>query len=50
MTIEIRELSKKYKNHGALRDLSLHVPEGSAFVVVGPKEPLKNSAVHSLSG
>ena len=48
MTIEIRELSKKYKNHGALRDLSLHVPEGSAFVVVGPNGAGKTTMIKIL--
>lgn len=33
--IEIHNLTKKYKNHGALKDLSLSVPEGSAFLIVG---------------
>jgi ABC-type multidrug transport system ATPase subunit len=33
--IEIHELSKNYKNHGALKNLSLSVPDGSAFLVVG---------------
>jgi ABC-2 type transport system ATP-binding protein len=33
--IRITELTKKYRNHGALRGLSMHVPEGSAFVLVG---------------
>jgi ABC-2 type transport system ATP-binding protein len=48
MTIEIRELSKKYKSHGALRDLSLHVPEGSAFVVVGPNGAGKTTMIKIL--
>jgi ABC-type multidrug transport system ATPase subunit len=48
MTIEVRELSKKYKNHGALRDLSLHVPEGSAFVVVGPNGAGKTTMIKIL--
>lgn len=33
--IEIRDLIKNYKNHGALKNLSLSVPEGSVFLVVG---------------
>ncbi len=31
MMIQIRDLSKKYKNHGALRNLSLSVPEGARW-------------------
>src|ERR1700682_3054277 len=48
MTIEIRELSKTYKNHGALRDLSLRVPEGSAFVVVGANGGGKTTMIKIL--
>jgi ABC-2 type transport system ATP-binding protein len=48
MMIEICELSKQYKNHNALRNLSLHVPEGSAFVVVGPNGAGKTTMIKIL--
>lgn len=48
MMIRIQDLSKKYKSHGALRDLSLRVPEGSAFVVVGPNGAGKTTMIKIL--
>ena len=46
--IQIRDLSKKYKNHGALRNLSLSVPEGSALVVVGANGAGKTTMIKIL--
>jgi ABC-2 type transport system ATP-binding protein len=48
MMIEIRDLSKKYRNHKALRDLSLSVPEGSALVVVGANGAGKTTMIKIL--
>jgi ABC-2 type transport system ATP-binding protein len=48
MMIQIRDLSKKYKNHGALRNLSLSVPEGSALVVVGANGAGKTTMIKIL--
>jgi ABC-2 type transport system ATP-binding protein len=48
MMIEICDLSKKYKNHEALRDLSLSVPEGSALVVVGANGAGKTTMIKIL--
>jgi ABC-2 type transport system ATP-binding protein len=48
MMIEIRDLSKKYKNHEALRNLSLSVPEGSALVVVGANGAGKTTMIKIL--
>jgi ABC-2 type transport system ATP-binding protein len=48
MMIQIRDLSKKYKNHGALRNLSLSVPEGSALVVVGANGAGKTTIIKIL--
>ncbi len=45
MTIEIHDLSKKYKSHGALKNLSLRVPVGSAFVLVGPNGAGKTTLI-----
>lgn len=46
--IEIQKLSKNYKSEGALRDLSLRVPEGSAFVVVGANGAGKTTMIKIL--
>jgi len=46
--IEIRDLTKKYKNHGALRNLSLSVPDGSAFLVVGANGAGKTTMIKIL--
>ena len=46
--IEIHKLSKRYKNHGALRDLSLRVSEGSAFIVVGANGAGKTTMIKIL--
>lgn len=48
MMIDIRDLSKKYKNHEALRELSLSVPEGSALVVVGANGAGKTTMIKIL--
>jgi ABC-2 type transport system ATP-binding protein len=48
MMIQIRDLSKTYKNHGALRNLSLSVPEGSALVVVGANGAGKTTMIKIL--
>jgi ABC-2 type transport system ATP-binding protein len=48
MMIQIRDLSKIYKNHGALRNLSLSVPEGSALVVVGANGAGKTTMIKIL--
>ncbi len=46
--IEIRDLTKKYKHHGALRNLSLSVPQGSAFLVVGANGAGKTTMIKIL--
>jgi ABC-2 type transport system ATP-binding protein len=48
MMIQIRDLSKMYKNHGALRNVSLSVPEGSALVVVGANGAGKTTMIKIL--
>lgn len=48
MMIDIRDLSKKYKNNEALRNLSLSVPEGSALVVVGANGAGKSTMIKIL--
>jgi ABC-2 type transport system ATP-binding protein len=46
--IEIRNLTKRYRNHGALKDLSLSVPEGSAFLIVGANGAGKTTMIKIL--
>jgi ABC-2 type transport system ATP-binding protein len=46
--IEIRNLTKRYRNHGALKDLSLTVPEGSAFLIVGANGAGKTTLIKIL--
>ncbi len=46
--IEIQNLTKKYKTHGALKDLSLSVPEGSAFLIVGANGAGKTTMIKIL--
>lgn len=46
--IEIRNLSKRYRKHGALKNLSLSVPEGSAFLIVGANGAGKTTMIKIL--
>ncbi len=46
--IEIRELSKAYGNHGALRNLSLTLPEGRVLLVVGANGAGKTTMIKIL--
>ena len=46
--IEVRNLTKKYRNQGALKDLSLSVPEGSAFLIVGANGAGKTTMIKIL--
>jgi len=46
--IEVRNLTKRYSNHGALKDLSLSVPEGSAFLIVGANGAGKTTMIKIL--
>lgn len=46
--IELRNLTKKYRNHGALKNLSLRVPEGSAFLIVGANGAGKTTMIKIL--
>jgi ABC-2 type transport system ATP-binding protein len=46
--IEVRGLSKTYKDHGALREFSLSVPERSAFALVGPNGAGKTTLIKVL--
>lgn len=46
--IEVRNLTKKYKSHGALEKLSLSVPEGAALVVIGANGAGKTTMIKIL--
>lgn len=46
--IEIRNLTKRYRSHGALKDLSLSVPEGSAFLIIGANGAGKTTMIKIL--
>ncbi len=46
--IQIRDLSKKYRKHAALHNLSLNVPEGSALIVVGANGAGKTTMIKIL--
>lgn len=46
--IEIRNLTKRYRNHGALKNLSLSVQKGSAFLIVGSNGAGKTTMIKIL--
>lgn len=48
MMVETQNLSKRYKHHGALLNVSLQVPEGSASVLVGPNGAGKTTLLKVL--
>ena len=48
MMVETQNLSKRYKHHGALLNVSLQVPEGSASVLVGPNGAGKTTLLKIL--
>jgi ABC-2 type transport system ATP-binding protein len=48
MTIEIQDLHKSFGRHEALRGLSLSVPEGSAFALIGANGAGKTTAIKTL--
>jgi ABC-2 type transport system ATP-binding protein len=48
MTIEIENLHKAFGRHEALRDLSLAVPEGSAYALIGANGAGKTTTIKTL--
>lgn len=48
MTIEIENLHKAYGRHDALRGLSLSVPQGSAFALIGANGAGKTTTIKTL--
>lgn len=48
--IETRDLSKRYRNRAAVRDLTMHVQRGEIFAFLGPNGAGKTTAVKMLLG
>jgi ABC-2 type transport system ATP-binding protein len=48
MTIEIQDLHKAFGRHEALRGLSVSVPEGSAYALIGANGAGKTTAIKTL--
>src|SRR5665213_4212683 len=48
MTIEIKNLHKAFGRHEALRGLSLNVPEGSAYALIGANGAGKTTTIKTL--
>ena len=46
--IATQNLCKSYRHHGALKDLTLRVPEGSAFALVGANGAGKTTLIKIL--
>lgn len=48
MTVSFERVEKRYGKHTALRQLSMHVPEGSAFALVGANGAGKTTSIKIL--
>jgi ABC-2 type transport system ATP-binding protein len=48
MTVECESLSKRFGRHAAVRNLSLRVPEGSAFALIGTNGAGKTTTLRML--
>lgn len=48
--IELDNITKSYENHVAVDDLSLHIPAGSIYGLIGPNGLLKCSLARSHPG
>ena len=48
MTLELHHVSKQYREHTALSDVTLSVPDGSVFALVGPNGAGKTTAIKIL--
>ncbi|MEO7156124.1 MAG: ATP-binding cassette domain-containing protein [Vicinamibacterales bacterium] len=48
MTIEIRNVTKKFGDHAAVRDLTLDVPDGSIYGFIGPNGSGKTTTIRMI--
>ena len=48
MIVELHQVSKQYREHAALRDVTLSVPEGSVFALIGSNGAGKTTALKIL--
>ncbi|MFY9386102.1 MAG: ATP-binding cassette domain-containing protein, partial [Dethiobacteria bacterium] len=48
--IEIRDLSKSFRGHWALQEVSLEVPRGAVYGFLGPNGAGKTTAIKILMG
>ncbi|MET4562383.1 ABC-type multidrug transport system ATPase subunit [Lysinibacillus parviboronicapiens] len=50
MTIEIKELTKRYKDHVAVDNLSLNIEKGEFFALLGQNAAGKTTTIKMLCG
>ena len=50
MTLEIRDLSKRYGNKWVLRDVSFDVEPGEVFAILGASKSGKSTLIRILTG
>src|SRR6516225_1227518 len=48
--LELRNISKKFRRHAALSDLSLDVSDGEFFVLLGPTGAGKTTTLRLIAG
>src|SRR6476620_8292630 len=48
MIVELNRVSKQYREHAALREVTLSVPEGSVFALIGSNGAGKTTAIKIL--
>ena len=48
--LELRAVSKSFRHHTVLRDISLHVPDGSFTILLGPSGCGKSTLLRIIAG